>query len=180
MGRGTEIRTGLISNGPMLTFDVEDYLSGETVKFEGEKTVSIHVEAKSLYPFGRLEIVVNGNVVKWEVLPDYFDERDIYSLDLEVEVTLSGSAWIAGRVTSQNTPGILPRGLTVFAHSNSVYFLQDEKSVHVEKSVAYLKTYQKAVRNWIELFSNFNSEAEKDEAAMYLEEAERALIIKQK
>ena len=74
----------------------------------------------------------------------------------------------------------MPRGLTVFAHSNPVYFLQDEKSVHVEKSVAYLKTYQKAVRNWIELFSEFDSEAEKNEAGMYLEEAERALDIRQK
>ncbi len=178
--KGLKSGKGFISNGPMLKFSVDNHLAGETIPFEGEKTVKVHVEAKSLYPFGRLEIVVNGNVVKWEVLPDYFDERDIYSLDLEVEVTLSGSAWIAGRITSQNTPGILPRGLTVFAHSNPVYFLQDEKSVHVEKSVAYLKTYQKAVRNWIELFSNFSSEAEKEEAAMYLEEAERALIIKKK
>ena len=103
----------------------------------------------------------------------------MYTLDLEVNVTLSESAWIAGRVTSQNTPGILPRGLTVFAHSNPLYFLQNDKPVHVEKSVAYLKTYQKAVRNWIALFSNFGSEAEKDEAMMYLEEAERALIIRQ-
>jgi len=30
------------------------------------------------------------------------------------------------------------------------------------------------------LFSEFDSEAEKDEAAMYLEEAERALDIRQK
>ncbi len=178
--KGLKSGKGFISNGPMLTFGVEDHLSGETVSFEGEKTVKVHVEAKSLYPFGRLEILVNGNVVAWERLSDYYTKRDIYSVDLEADITLSESAWIAGRVTSQNTPGILPRGLTVFAHSNPVYFLQDEKSVHVEKSVAYLKTYQKAVRNWIELFSNFSSEAEKDEAAMYLEEAERALIIKQK
>ena len=101
-------------------------------------------------------------------------------MDIETDVTLSESTWIAGRVTSQNTPGILPRGLTVFAHSNPVYFLQNGESIHIEKSVAYLKTYQKAVRNWIELFSDFDSEAEKDEAVMYLEEAERALDIRQK
>ena len=177
---GLKAGRGFISNGPMLTFSVDDHLSGETIPFEGEKTVSIHVEAKSLYPFGRLEIVVNGKVVKWEILPDYYTKRDIYSLDLDVDVTLSESAWIAGRVTSQNTPEILPRGLTVFAHSNPVYFLQNGESIHIEKSAAYLRTYQKAVRNWIELFSDFDSEAEKDEAAMYLDEAERALIIKQK
>ncbi len=176
---GLKSGQGFISNGPMLTFGVDDHLSGETIPFEGEKTVKVHVEARSLHPFGRLEIIVNGNVVAWEILPDYYTKREIYSLDLETDVTLSESAWIAGRVTSQNTPGILPRNLTVFAHSNPVYFLQNEKTVLVEKSVEYLKTYQKAVRNWIELFSNFSSEAEKDEARMYLEEAERALIIRQ-
>ena len=176
---GLKSGQGFISNGPMLTFDVDDHLSGDIIKFEEEKTVKVHVNARSLHPFGRLEIVVNGKVVAWEILPEYFTKRDIYTLDLEVDVALSESVWIAGRVTSQNTPGILPRGLTVFAHSNPVYFLQNDKPVHVEKSVAYLKTYQKAVRNWIELFSNFGSEAEKDEAMMYLEEAERALIIRQ-
>jgi len=170
---------GFISNGPMLTFGVEDRRSGEIIIFEGEKTVKVHVEAKSLLPFGKLEIVVNGKVVAWEILPDYSKKRDIYSLDLEVDVGLSESSWIAGRVTSQNTPGMLPRGLTVFAHSNPVYFLHNEKPVHVEKSVEYLQTYQKAVRNWMELFSNFNSEAEKDEAMMYLEKAEGALILTQ-
>ena len=176
---GLKSGQGFISNGPMLTFSIDDHLSGETIIFEGEKTVKVRVEAKSLLPFGRLEIIVNGKVVEWKILPDYWNKRDIYSLDIEVDVTLSESAWIAGRVTSQNTPGILPRNLTVFAHSNPVYFLQNEESVYVEKSVEYLKTYQKAVRNWIELFSNFGSKAEKDETWMYLEEAERALIIRQ-
>jgi hypothetical protein len=176
---GLKSGTGFISNGPMLTFEVDDHLSGDIINFEGEKTVKVHVEARSLHPFGRLEIVVNGKVVAWQILPDYHTKREIYSLDMEVDVALSESSWIAGRVTSQNTPGILPRGLTVFAHSNPVYFLQNDQPVHVEKSVAYLKTYQKAVRNWMALFSNFGSEAEKDEAMMYLEEAERALKIRQ-
>jgi hypothetical protein len=177
--KGLRSGQGFISNSPMLTFRVDDHLAGESIIFDGEQTVKVHVEAKSLLPFGRLEIVVNGKVVVWEILPDYTTQREIYSLDLEVDVVLSESSWIAGRVTSQNTPGILPRGLTVFAHSNPIYFLQNEKPVRIEKSVEYLQTYQKAVRNWIELFSNFSSEAEKDEARMYLEEAERALKIKQ-
>lgn len=177
--KGLRSGQGFISNGPMLIFDVEDHRSGEAIIFEGEKTVKVRVEAKSLLPFGRLEIVVNSKVVAWEILPDYNIERDLYSLDLEADVALSESAWIAGRVTSQNTPGMLPRGLTVFAHSNPVYFLQNGKPVHIEKSVEYLQIYQKAVRNWLELFSNFSSEAEKDEARHYLEEAERALILTQ-
>jgi hypothetical protein len=177
---GLKSGTGFITNGPMLSFEVDDHPAGEVISFEGKRTVRIYLEAKSLYPFGRLEIVVNGKVVAWEILPDYFTPRDIYAVKLETEVTLSESAWIAGRVTSQNTPGILPRGLTVFAHSNPVYFLQHGESIHIEKSAAYLRTYQKAVRNWIELFSNFESEAEREAAGMYLDEAERALALPRK
>ena len=172
---GLKSGTGFITNGPMLSFKVDGLSAGEVLPFQGENTVHIKLEARSLYPFGRVEIVVNGKVVAWEILPDYYTPRDIYSVDVDAEVTLSESAWIAGRVTSQNTPGILPRGLTVFAHSNPVYFLQNGESIHVEKSVTYLKTYQKAVRNWINLFSDFKSEAERVEAEMYLDAAERVI-----
>ena len=175
---GLKSGTGFISNGPILNFEVDDHLPGDVITFAGDKTVKVRAEARSLLPFGRLEIIVNGKVAAMKIFPDYWSKHDFSSLDLEAEVTLSESSWIAGRVTSPNTPGILPRGLTVFAHSNPVYFLQDGKPIHVVKSVEYLLTYQKAVRNWIELFSNFSSEAEKDEASMYLDEAENALRIR--
>lgn len=176
---GLKSGTGFISNGPMLTFEVDDHLPGDVIHFAGEKTVKVRAEARSLLPFGRLEIIVNGKVAAMEIFPDYWSAHDFHSLDLEAELTLSESSWIAGRVTSPNTPGILPRGLKVFAHSNAVYFLREGKSVHVAKSVEYLLTYQKAVRNWIELFSNFSTEAEKNEAGMYLDEAEHTLRIRQ-
>ena len=176
---GLKSGTGFISNGPMLTFEVDSLTPGTVARFTGEKAVHIRVEARSLLPFGRLEIVVNGKVIAWEVLPEYNRKRDIYSLAIEADVDLSESAWIAGRVTSPNTPGILPRGLTVFAHSNPVYLLQDDKPVHIPKSVEYLLTYQKAVRNWMELFSNFSSEADQEEAGIYLDQAEQILRMRQ-
>jgi hypothetical protein len=176
---GLKSGTGFISNGPLLTVEVDGRLPGAILSLPGEKTVSVRAEARSLLPFGRLEIIVNGRVVDWKVLPGYDTKRDIYELEIETQVRLSESAWVAARVTSQNTPGILPRGLTVFAHSNPVYYLYDNKPVHVARSVEYLLTYQKAVRNWIELFSNFGTEAEKKQARKYLEEAERILKSKQ-
>jgi hypothetical protein len=163
----------------MLTFEVDGKLPGAVLPLDGKKTVTARVKARSLLPFGRLEIIVNGKVVEWKVLPEYYTDRDIYELDLETEIPLSVSTWISGRVTSQNTPGILPRGLTVFAHTNPVYYLSDGKPVHVARSVDYLLTYQKAVRNWIEMFSNFSTNAEKKEARKYLEEAEKVLKARQ-
>ena len=171
---------GFITNGPMLKFYVDDHLSGESINFEGEKTVNIRIQARSLLPFKKLEIVVNGKVTSWKVLPDYWKKQDFYTLELEEKITLSESTWIAGRVTSVNTPKILPRNLTVFAHANPIYFLKNNEPVYVEVSVAYLKTYQKAVRNWIDKHSDFSTESEREEAWMCLEKAERVLSEKTK
>jgi len=95
---------------------------------------------------------------------------------LEIEITLSKSTWIVGRVTSLDTPEMMPRNLTVFAHTNPIYLLRNGKKVLVKKSLEYLKTYQMAVQNWIENYSEFGSEAEKEEASLYLEKAQHVLL----
>ncbi len=92
--------------------------------------------------------------------------------------TLNESTWIAGRVTSLDTPQMLPRNLTVFAHSNPVYMLKDQQPVHVSASVEYLLDYLKSGRNWIENYSSFKDKAEKEAAMKYLKKAEK--ILKEK
>jgi len=175
---GLKSGRGFVTNGPMLNFTVDDHISGDTHIFGGEKTVKVRVEARSLLPFARLEIIVNGNLFSWKYLLDYWEKRDLYSLELEAEITLPRSAWVAARVTSPDTPEIMPRNLTVFAHSNPVYLLRDKKPVYVEESVKYLRKYQRAVRNWIEKYSEFESEAEKEEALEYLDRAKQVLSKK--
>ncbi len=167
---------GFVTNGPIIEFSVDNHMSGESINFEGEKTVTVRVEAKSLLPFKKLEIVVNGKVISWKELPDYWKEQDLYMLEIEKEITISSSTWIVGRATSVNTPMMLPRGLTVFAHTNPIYYLKNEMPVYVQVSIDYLKTYQKAVRNWIEHYSDFSTEAEREEAGKYLDKAEKVLL----
>jgi hypothetical protein len=172
---GLKSGKGFVTNGPILTFQVDNLLSGDTILFEGEKAVKVRVEARSNLPFAKIDIIANGKLVSWKYLTDYGKKRDIYSLDLETEITLSKSTWIAGRVISPDTREMLPRNLTVFAHANPVYLLQDGKKVHVKESVEYLGKYQRAVRNWIENYSEFASEAERKEALEYLDRAEQVI-----
>ena len=73
---------------------------------------------------------------------------------------------------------MLPRNLTVFAHPNPVYLIRDEKPVHVKASVKYLLDYLRSARNWIEHYSSFRDQREKEAAMKYLEKAEK--IIKEK
>jgi len=172
---GLKLGKGFVTNGPMLTFKVDNSLSGDTIVFEGDKTVKVNVEARSILPFAKIEIIANGKLVSWIYLSDYGKKRDLYSLELETEITLSKSTWIAGRVISPDTREMMPRNLTVFAHSNPIYLLRDGKNVHIEESIEYLKKYQRAVRNWIEKYSEFASVAEQKEALEYLDRAEQVL-----
>ncbi len=166
---------GFVTNGPLITFSADDHFSGETIHFTGERTVRVSLKAESLLPFGKLEIVANGKTLAWKYMENYRLKREIYSAELEVEIPISESTWIAGRVTSLDTPQMLPRNLTVFAHSNPVYFLRDKKAVYMKESVDYLIDYLKSSRNWIGNFAEFTSKNEKEQAVMYLEKAEKVL-----
>ena len=160
---------GFVTNGPMLTFSVDEHLSGEIVDLQGARTVKAKIKAESLLPFGRVEIVANGKLIAWKYLENYRRKRDVYVAEMEVEIPLSESTWIAGRVTSLDTPEMLPRNLTVFAHSNPVYFEKDNKPVYQEASVNYLLDYLESGRNWIRNYSNFSSKEEKKQAMTYLD-----------
>ena len=173
---GVKKGTGFITNAPMLTFSVDNHLSGETIEYSGEKTVRARIKVESLLPFGKVEIIANGKVVTWEYLEDYRRKRNIYRAELEVEIQLMESTWIAGRVTSLDTRQILPRNLTVFAHSNPVYFLEDGRLVKIPESLDYLLQYLKSGENWIENHSIFGIKDGKKLAMSYLQRARQILL----
>ncbi len=166
---------GFITNGPMLSFSVDNHLSGDNISFNGKKTVRAKVKAESLLPFSKLEIIANGMPVAFKSLRGIRKDTTIYIAELEAEINLDKSTWIAARVTSYNTSGILPRGLTVFAHTNPVYFFLDEKPVFRKSSVNYLLNYLESGRNWITNHANFSSEQEKEEALIHFNKATAVL-----
>src|SRR5262245_46825213 len=56
---GLKAGNGFITNGPMLTFEVDGRTSGEVIEFTGRRKVRARATARSILPFGSLEIVVN-------------------------------------------------------------------------------------------------------------------------
>jgi hypothetical protein len=56
---------------------------------------------------------------------------------------------------------ILPRELSVFAHTNPIYFLQDGRKVPEEASVAYLRKYVKGVLHWLGTGPSFANEQDR-------------------
>lgn len=152
----TAIRSGhgFITNSPILTFDVKGHIPGDVVDFTGNINVHATVVARSVLPFATLEIVRNGLVVghKTIFVPDNPPVDGIYTMKLETDIDLEKSSWIAARIADDpdNKNRILPRGLSVFAHTNPVWFLRDGKKVREEASIRYLQKYVRGTIHWLE------------------------------
>jgi hypothetical protein len=160
--------TGFITNSPILTFNVNDHSSGDIIDFNNTQKVHIEVEAQSLLPFTSVEIVVNGKVVKQKsALPENNPPvNGLYVMNLELDMVLDKSCWISARVVDPSNfrVRILPRDLTVFAHTNPVYFLKEGKKVKEKASVEYLQKYVQGTINWLQTNPVFNNPEDAAEA----------------
>jgi hypothetical protein len=99
----------------------------------------------------------------------------VYSMTIETKVGLERSGWLAARVVDHpdlRNP-ILPRGLSVFAHTSPVYFLRDGRKVREEASIAYLRKYVEGVIHWLGTQPKFVREEDLRNAQREAEEALR-------
>jgi hypothetical protein len=170
---------GFVTNGPMLTFDLEGHTSGDVVPFTGRRKVKARATAKSILPFQSLEIVVNGETAALKSIANRPAPDGLYTAELEGTVDLDRSSWVAARVAANpaSRSQILPRGLTVFAHTNPIYFLRDGAKVRELSSIRYLQRYVRGTIHWLKTGARFRSPAEKEEA---LRLAARALLFYEK
>jgi hypothetical protein len=163
---------GFITNGPLLTFEADGRESGSVVAFHEPRTVTARATARSIHPFTRLQIIVNGEAAATSETPQR-DANGIYEAKLEAGIKLDRSAWVAARVSEPSREGklILPRDLTVFAHSNPLYFLRDGAKVRVQKSIDHLLLYLRYSQHWFRAAARFETEARRQEAVQAAEQA---------
>jgi hypothetical protein len=168
---------GFVTNGPMLTFEVDGHASGDVVPFTGSRKVRVRATAKSILPFQNLEIVMNGETAAIKSMsgrnrpgPD-----GVYTAELEGMLDLDRSAWLAARVADSpaSRNPILPRGLTVFAHTNPVYFLRNGAKVRERPAIHYLQKYVKGTIHWLNTGAKFRTPAEKEKALRLADQARR-------
>jgi hypothetical protein len=166
---------GFVTNGPILEFQAADAAPGDMVEFQGTKRIKASVTARSILPFTTLEIVLSGDVVghKTLALPKNDPKDGLYSMKVETTVELTRSSWLAARVVDHPDlkNRILPRDLSVFAHTDPVYFLQDGHKVREEASVVYLRKYVKGVLHWLDTNPKFANDEDRREAHRSAEEA---------
>jgi len=166
-----------VTNGPILEFDADGAVAGDVVEFQGAKRIKARVTARSILPFTTLEIVLNGNPVghRTLALPNNPPKDGLYSMEVEATVELTRSGWFAARVADHPDlkNRILPRDVSVFAHTDPIYFLQDGRKVREEASIAYLCKYVRSMLHWLSTKPAFYNEEDRREAQRAAEEALR-------
>lgn len=161
---------GFTTNHPLLFLSVDEHQTGDVVSFTGTRRVTARVTARSLLPFTNLEIIVNGKeVVTRTTLPNQAkaDADGVYTFEADAQIELTESSWIAARAAPRSddtSRGILPGRLHVFAHSNPIWFLKDDRPVRVEAARRYLTKYVDGAIHWYTNSAQFATTEERAEA----------------
>jgi hypothetical protein len=164
-----------VTNGPILEFEVSGSKPGDVVEFSGSKQIKARVTVRSILPFTTLEIVANGETIGHKTVPNWKNPAvdGLYSMEVEATVDIERSTWLAARVVEHPDlrSRILPRGLSVFAHTSPIYFLKDGKKVREEASIAYLCKYVEGTIHWLRTNPQFATEEDLSSAKQAAEQA---------
>ena len=114
---------GVVSNGPLLDFEVAGKGPGSVVPWTGASHTVAGVATVVFHrPIEKVEIVCNGKVAAWRV------GNGEKELSLPFQFPIEESSWIAARAQSAS----LRPDLEIGAHANPVYVLKDGKPVYVK------------------------------------------------
>jgi hypothetical protein len=137
--------------------------------------VHARVTAQSILPFATLEIIVNGWVKGHKTIftSDNPPVGGIYTMNVEADLVLDKSCWIAARVAEDpdNKLRILPRGLSIFAHTNPVYFIRNGEKIKDDASIDYLRKYVMGTIHWLQTNPEFDNPDDRTEALRLAGEA---------
>jgi hypothetical protein len=168
---------GFVTNGPILEFEADGAEPGDVIEFHGAKRIKARATARSILPFTTLEIVLNGDPVGHKTLPipRNTPKDGVCSMTVEATVELARSGWLAARVVDHPDlrNRILPRDVSVFAHTDPIYFLQDGRKVREEASIVYLRKYVEGVLHWLDTNPRFANDEDRRAARRAAEEALR-------
>ena len=121
------------TNGPFLTLSVADQEPGGELRLppDAPATVQVRAEARSLVPMETLEIVVNESVVASQKIG-----ASESLVQIEREVLLDRSAWIAARVFGPAHRLVL-NDAQVFAHTSPVYCYLGDSPIASRSDAAF-------------------------------------------
>ncbi|MCI0856552.1 MAG: CehA/McbA family metallohydrolase, partial [Chloroflexi bacterium] len=152
------IREGrtFVTNGPMLSLNVEGQPIGASLQAEPGGRVRVEAEARSLRVMDRLELIVNGDIVATAEATD-----EGRSARIETEVTVATDCWISARALGPSHPQVF--GGPLFGHTSPVYVTVGEESPKRRDAAAYFVDWIERLIGLCNEQGRYPSDAERNE-----------------
>jgi hypothetical protein len=111
--RGLDRGESFVTTGPMLLVRVNDQHPGTTFKSDAAgQEFRVRGEALSALPLDRIEVVVNGEVVRTLKPVNIIRDQGGHVSTIDEKLTIDGSSWLAVRCYERH-----PQGRVRFAHT---------------------------------------------------------------
>ena len=148
-----------VTNGPMVSLSVDGRGPGEELNLSRRKVLRIEARGRSLRPFERLEIVVNGKVAA--SAPARSQGR---RADLRLDYPADQSLWIAARCMGGSPEETSIWTHPLFAHTNPVHIDYPGQDLAEAESGCYLLDFLKPLEQWAREEAYFENRQQQDQA----------------
>lgn len=154
------------SNGPLIEFQVEGRIPGQTLEISRGESVAATLEVHSVTPLEEVEVVFNGRVI--ESIRPTGDRRH---LRVERTWTQSESGWYHVRVNGREGESFPMDIAWVQAATNPVWVTVDGAPVRSAQAADYALAWIDKLQAMAEIWSHWRSQAEKDHVYGQFDEA---------
>jgi hypothetical protein len=133
-----------MTTGPLILFRADGNTPGDEITLRaGGGTVEVEVEARSVVPFHRLEIVSSGKVIATRE-----DQAGTREMTLKEKVRVAGPGWLAARCASRLGPTTAWK-LGIQAHTSPVYLRVPGEDLFSEPAITYMLTLIEGSEMWV-------------------------------
>ncbi len=184
-----------ITNSPLIQFSIENYIPGDSIIIQSEKTFLIKAEVWSQMPIDKLEIIANGNVIREVEIKDYKEPTQ-----LQFEYPINKSTWLCARSyqlsksdaeqavdlyqrrdrggggTKLNEYFGTLRPEVSFAHTSPIYVVYKGQPTIVPQDAAYFAEYLQNSIDWLETEGKFPDDKAKQEVLNTFEKAKNEYL----
>jgi TolB protein len=157
-----------VTNGPLLQFTINGQGLGDTVRLgDGVGEVSARVTLESNVPVDHLEIVGKGTVVRQIPL-----EGNRKQITTKVSLPVEGSGWFLLRARTDSA--VYPvLDLYPYATTSPIYLIHDGQPIRSTGDARYFTAWIDRLTSAVQRFTDWNSDAEKQEVLETLRAARR-------
>jgi hypothetical protein len=163
------VRAGrtFVTDGPLLSLTVDGHELGSVLALPaGGKPLRVGAEARSATPFGRLEVLYNG-----EVVAACESDGDRRTAVIEADVPVDSGGWLAARCRGGDN------GSPVRAHTSPVYLEIESRPLRPNAdAIAPLLAVLDAMLTWLRRDARCANEQQREQLAETFQAARQELL----